>query len=266
MLAATLRQNARECAARAKGLLDQQNSASLRHAALELRMAIEYIAYQVLASYLAETPDEVMEKWTPRDVISQMLEVDPHADKSSSIRLVREGKSEGDLGETALAEEDRRFSLRWAHKNHNALGNFLHAPTLLQMKSEGGSNEDKIRAKLDEICVTINHILSAGVFNANFGSFLTFQCECGREIKRRSGSFSAEKPLVCPNAECKAIWDAQQTEDKEWVFKKHRAEYTCVSCGSNREVPYHILAPGLNILCKCGAKTKVEWAIIPIKE
>jgi hypothetical protein len=82
-----LRWEARECLTRAKALLEQNQVAAARHACLELRQAIEYLAHQQLEAYLDEVPDDAMRKWTPRDVIAQMLEVDPTADKSSTIAI-----------------------------------------------------------------------------------------------------------------------------------------------------------------------------------
>ncbi len=130
-----LRQEARECLARAKTLLARNQIATTRHACLELRQAIEYLAYQQLEAYLNEVPDDAMRKWTPREVIAQMLEVDPKADKTSTLAIgIEEVPGERSKGMKMLGE-DRRVTLKWANRSHNALGNFLHAPTLHQLET-----------------------------------------------------------------------------------------------------------------------------------
>jgi hypothetical protein len=47
---------------------------------LELRFAIEYITYDQLTAYIREVSGEALKKWTPKQVISELLEVDPEAD------------------------------------------------------------------------------------------------------------------------------------------------------------------------------------------
>jgi len=47
--------------------------------------------------------------------------------------------------------EDRRLTLRWANRCHNALGNFLHAPTLYQIETGNLPNHSKARDKAKEV-------------------------------------------------------------------------------------------------------------------
>ncbi|MCK1290317.1 hypothetical protein [Bradyrhizobium sp. 30] len=119
--------------------------AAPRHVCLELRLAIECLAYQQLDAYLSEVPDHAMRKSTPREVITQMLEVDPKADRTSTIAIGRE-KEPGQLSDDMrMLGEDRRFTLKWANRSHNALGNFLHVPTLHQLETGSRYDDDEGR-------------------------------------------------------------------------------------------------------------------------
>jgi hypothetical protein len=82
-----MRHVARECVSRAKKLIALGDEPSVRHACLELRFAIEYITYDQLQAYFKEVSDDALKKWTPKQVISEMLEVDPQADRSSTISV-----------------------------------------------------------------------------------------------------------------------------------------------------------------------------------
>jgi hypothetical protein len=75
------------CLARSGDLLAKNDPAATRHACLELRLAIECLAYQQLDAYLSEIPDDAMRKWTPREVIAQMLEVDPLKPTSTDFSI-----------------------------------------------------------------------------------------------------------------------------------------------------------------------------------
>lgn len=66
VLTMDMRHMARECVLRSKALLAAGDEASIRHACLELRFAIEYLTYDRLQVYLAEVPNDAVKKWTPK--------------------------------------------------------------------------------------------------------------------------------------------------------------------------------------------------------
>jgi hypothetical protein len=224
-VSANLREEARGCLERARDLLENQEPAAARYACLELRQAIEYLAYQQLEAYLNEVPDDAMRKWTPREVIAQMLEVDPNADKTSTISIGNEEVFGEPSKNMKVLGEDRRFTLRWANRSHNALGYFLHAPTLHQIETDDLPDEGKMRGKAGEVANVIEHTLATPIYNGNFGVFYDIGCICGRQIKRREGSFTKAGGIVCPNTECRAIWDVASEEGTSTGFRRRRQEY-----------------------------------------
>lgn len=261
-----LRHEARQCLERARGLLNQQEPSAVRYACLELRQAIEYLAYQQLEAYLQEVPDDAMRKWTPRDVIAQMLEVDPNADKSSMIAVGIEEVPGEPSNDMKPLGEDRRFSLKWANKSHNALGNFLHAPTLHQIETDSVPDDAKMRGKAEEVAGVIEHTLATPIYNVNFGQFYEIDCVCGRQFKRREGSFKAAEGIVCPNTECRAIWDVVSEEGTSVAFQRRRQAYVCHHCKETSYVDSQRLKPGLVIRCECGARAEVALGIYAMEE
>jgi DNA-directed RNA polymerase subunit RPC12/RpoP len=245
----------------AKDLIARGDQASARHACLELRLAIEYITYNQLQAYMSEVSDVALKKWTPKQVISEMLEVDPHADKSSIITFGLEHS----YGVSPPPEEmqtlgqDRRFSMKWANKNHNALGNFLHAPTMHQLESGTVATTAAIIEKATSVATECDYILSSPVFNFNFGQFFEFECvDCGAHIRRRVGSFTQLQGVVCLSSSCRATYDIEPGMEDKIVVHLRMTNYTCQPCGAENLVGTHKVVDGALLECKkCGKKVTV---------
>lgn len=255
-----MRNSARKKLEKARELIARGDICSLRYACLELRFCIEYLTYANLQSYIAEVPDHAVRKWTPKQVISTLLEVDPNADKSSTVSIGLE-KTQGIPAEDMqMLGEDIRFSLKWANSRHNALGNFLHAPTLYQIEKSEFANEETIHKKATEIAEELDKILSSPIFNVNFGQFYEFTCTCGTQIKRREGSFTEEQGIACPNSKCGATYDVlSQGDSTEIEFKVREAEYKCPLCEANNYVGLQCISHNSILSCAgCNAKFKVE--------
>jgi hypothetical protein len=124
------------------------DSSSLRYACLELRMCIEALAYDRLQAYLTEVPNSVMKKWTPRHILDELLAIDPHADRSSTVYVGAVEQFGVPAEEMKLLGEDKMFSVKWANSAHNALGNFLHVPTLAQIEARKETTDERFVRRL----------------------------------------------------------------------------------------------------------------------
>ncbi|MBV8095791.1 MAG: hypothetical protein JO110_21690, partial [Acetobacteraceae bacterium] len=133
---------AQHCLERAKRLL--ANDDSVRYACLELRLCIEHLVFDQLKVYIEETSEHALSKWAPRELISEILAVDPSAEetkpwfvdvKDGHIFSIREESRLDDVPEDRAIPigEDRRLGVSWVSKRYNVLGNFLHAPNLDQL-------------------------------------------------------------------------------------------------------------------------------------
>lgn len=237
------------------------------YACLKGRMAIEALTYQVLQAYLAETPNSVMAKWTPKQVLAELLEVDPNADKSSQIFIGKEDTPGTPAAKMEFLGEDKRFTIKWGNKAHNALGNFLHESTIAQMEKDPSTNEVAARAKAEETFVVLDGILSTPLMQANFGNFIHLTCSCGFEIKRKEGALQGGKPFTCSN--CGNGYLYEWDEGKQtWLFRPDESNWTCEACKEEQFVSTHILATYPVLTCRCGVKAKVEPAynLVFIKE
>jgi hypothetical protein len=88
-----------------------------------------------------------------------MREIDPNADKSGELQMGPEyvpGAPPPTDGRKSLGKE-HRFSMKWATENHNALGRYLHAPTIHKL-------EQGKRPTVEEIIARANGVLK-GIAN-----------------------------------------------------------------------------------------------------
>jgi hypothetical protein len=251
------RWRAREHLEAARQLFASNDIAQLRYACLELRMCIEALAYDRLQAHLKEVSHAIMKKWTPRKVMEELLAADPSADKSSAIYFGLEEEYGVPAKQIHFLGVDNMFTMKWANAAHNALGSFLHVPTLAQVEQKKEPSEETIRKKIYELIPELDQIFSSTVFNVNFGEFHTLTCECGFEIARRKEVVRDPKGVIC--ASCGAIYDYAEGDDGSGRFQMRKINYDCFICRTKIYVKRHQIRSGRIINCAaCGAKSKVE--------
>jgi len=261
---AEMKEKARQALERAEAFIAEGTEASARHACLELRFAIEYVVFQHFHAYIQEVSDDAMTKWTPKQVIDQMREVDPFADQTAQISFGVETTPGVRPEKMQILGEDRRFPLKWANSSYNALGNFLHAPSLDQISRGQVASAEIMLAKARDIAKVVAETLDTTITNSNLGSFYHFSCVCGQEVKRRKHSFAKDDGVTC--RACGAVYDVTDDPVGGVRAKLRGAAYTCDSCNTEREVPLHRMKVGNIISCSCGAKVRAGLGVFTISD
>jgi hypothetical protein len=246
------RHSARKHIANAKDFAAMDDDKGLNAACLELRMAIEALTYENLQVYIAEVGSSAMEKWQPRRVIEELLLVDPKADKTSQLAVGVEKELGKPAEEMQFLGTDHRFSIKWANKAHNALGSYLHEPTIAQHKGQKLPNAVKMRQKIEEILSELEPVLNSSVWGANFGVFVSFDCECSFTIKRKEEYLEAGKELICGS--CGRIFDYEHI-DGNWVTYPATVSFDCPpkDCDKRHTIGMHEAKPEFRMRCDgCG--------------
>lgn len=260
------RDRARKHVAEARARLAEPGEAAARQACLSLRMAIEALTYQNLRAYLAETPNSVMAQWTPKKVMDELLAVDPHADRTVTVFFGIEETPGVPAADMQPLGEDRRFTQAWGNKAHNALGSFLHEPTIRQSET-GKATEEQARTKASEIADELDCILATSLFGVNIGQYIVFDCTCGFHVKRRTSVLSPDDKVVCGG--CGKHWIYQEHEgDPPWRFIPDGYSFSCLACEATCQFEAHELADGKVVTCNaCGAKAEIytQFAARPVK-
>ncbi len=166
------RHQARQAIARAKVMLEDNSVAPehLRYAVLDVRMAMEALTYERAHSYRKELPESAYETWQPRKLMQVLLDIDPNADRDSSLRIGREETYGVPATEIQDLGHETVLNMGKLKKHYDALGSYLHMPTLKQLQADGGMSLDKLRTRLDEIIAYVDAVLSSPIFTINFGT------------------------------------------------------------------------------------------------
>ena len=250
---------ARKALARAIQELNSDDDHRLPYAALELRMSLEALVYERATRYSEELSNRKLSTWQPKKLLSLLMEIDPYADKTSSISCGREEEYGKPASVMQSLGTDRLLSLGEIKKYYDRLGSYLHTPTLNQVSEGKGAPPERIRSRCMEVSKIIEEVLSSPVFNVDMKVTATLECEkCGNKIVRRippeantviarciecSASYEIArasnnkadwKPLVkdveCANSSCKRtmqLWECELTEGTSWI---------CSTCKGRNQV------------------------------
>jgi hypothetical protein len=196
------RHEARQALARAAVELCTGEEARLKYAALELRMAMEALTYDRAEAFSAELPPTDYDTWQPKKLLQLLLEIDPTADKDSVLSF----GVEEEYGIVAPVMQslgsEKVLNLGVLKRHYDALGSYLHMPTIKQIAGGKGVDATKLRNRCQEIAGFVEAVLASRVFNVTLGSFAEMPCEaCGATIRKRipHGMPSTEaRCFTCP--------------------------------------------------------------------
>lgn len=251
---------------RARKLLETSDTASLRYACLELRFALEHVAYQKLQLRLDKVTIEEINAWQPRRVMDRLMDlVDEHLSGDLVIKV--------DMG----APGDAKFVTLGATKGINPkdmgkhwqkVSSFLHAE-LPKKKGDRPmeADEQALRAYLDEVIRYVEQITSTD-FDAHFTiSSVTFRCEaCNEGIIRNSNLLKSGDRVRCQNPNCPELYIVQK-ENGKFRFDRCVFQFECPSCTAlNPLKPNPLLALERNELlvtncARCGTKLEGRWTV-----
>lgn len=149
-------------------------------------------------------------------------------------------------------------------KHYDALGSFLHVPTLKQTRSGKAHDPEKQRKRCTEIADYIEHVLASPVYNVRLGSFFicftstqsrlgsfaTIECaECGEPIRKRMPA--SEKTVEAECSACKASYTLRYIGGKQVKWEPHVRQVACGNraCGHKFEIWHREFAEGTTWTC-----------------
>lgn len=180
------REFARRHASAAKQLLLGTDD-ELRYACLELRLAIEALAYDTLQGYsedLGDAIDLAHREWQPSKVLTALCDYDPAAGLALRIE-VREVGSDGKpkAGLPMFAGVDDRFDAAWAEKAHGSMGSFLHQRTISQIRRGKTLDRIVLLREAERVVNRLEAILASPVHSTRSTLRFGYPCpDCGSDI------------------------------------------------------------------------------------
>lgn len=237
---------AKEHLSKAEKLLATRGDDELIYACLELRKCVEAIAFETFTSYLEEVPLRAFEVWQPDKVIKELIRIDPEAGTTRTLSMQRSASDTEPAGDWKEIGEDRRLKANRASKIFNSLGFHLHVPMIKQIR-QGRKDLSGLRASAEKYCAELKHVLSATIWNANFGTTVTVSCtECETPIKRKVEVLREERQIECGN--CGQHFNVSKTND-EWFFEPILFYWHCDGCGKQREIAESKARANLDVSC-----------------
>lgn len=244
------RHAARESLRLANLELSDGNDQRLRYAALELRMSIESLTYDRAAAYKDEFPQSEYSTWQPKRVMQVLLDIDPHAASDSSLRIGIE--SSPGVSPEVMHEvgQDTPLSMNTIKRHYDALGSYLHVPSLKQTLA--GKNPDliKLRNKCEAIALDLEQVLASTVYNITLGTFATLKCgNCERPIRRRFPFGKESVHAEC--MECHAAYTLIGLGNNQVRWDPHTRLLKCgnESCQVERLIWQHDIQIGKHWVC-----------------
>lgn len=261
----SFRQRAREALARAKSELADGAPERLAYAALELRMTIECVTYERAKTYESELPQSEYDVWQPTKLMKVLLEIDPLADSSGTLSFGLEDEPGVQAKEMKKLGAEKVFNMAAIKKSYDALGSYLHQPTLRQLSSVGGHDFARQREKCEDIAAQLDEVLASPIFNINFGTFTTFKCmndECQKVIRKRLPPKSEQVRADC--SECSAEHEITIDKGGNCAIRPLVQTVACAnkSCSDSLQLFKHEIRPGAHWRCPtCDTKCMIGLAV-----
>ncbi|RRN64699.1 hypothetical protein [Caulobacter sp. 602-1] len=261
------RHEARQALARAKALLAQGDDHALRYAALELRLTLEAGVYDRLHDYRRDVPPSVYEVWPPPKVLRLLLEVDPDADQPSTVRITRRGGG-GDTPASVTFSETPidRFMLKG---NYDALGSYLHMPTLKQITKDGGPDFAKLRKRCEALVALLDPMVTPLKQTFIGGRFSHCGCtRCGADMRKRvPPGVTGELAAVCQGCEAPYRLFVGDDDPDRWSAVKYGAPCHHEGCAGEHGIFPDELKQGHRWTCdQCGGDNAIDLVILAVSD
>lgn len=251
---------------RASDLLAKGDPASLRYCCLELRFCLEFIAYEAIEIHEKELPEEVFKVWQPKKVIEELLAYDPDVEQDFTLAMGLDGPNGEPPVQMHVVGSHAALARPFVRKHYSKLGNFLHAPTIGQLRQGRQKTTEDLQKYLEEILPQVER-LCASTLQANLGAFSNLKCECcGTTIVRNVKSLAVGGLVVCTKTDCRAEYTVTSLGGEAPLYQLSQIVFECLSCKAQVFVEKHRLTDGVAIRCHtCEAKivARKAWVAIP---
>jgi len=118
------------------------------------------------------------------------------------------------------------LNLEALKEHYDALGSYLHMPTLKQLSSGKGHNLTRLRNRWEKIATTIDAALASPIYNVTLGNFATTPCaRCGKTIRKRIPHGKDKIEAKC--FECGAGYEIHDTGPDSVEWKPIQQEIPC---------------------------------------
>ena len=236
-------------------------------AALELRMAIEALTYARARAYKEELPPQEYETWQPKKLMAVLLEIDPNIDKNSAIAVGVETEYGVKPDEMKWLGEESVLNMKTIKTHYDALGSFLHVPTLKSITEGKVANVEKLRKRCEQISLEVEKSLASTVFNSTLGNFSSIQClECESVIRKRIPFKAVTVEAACFSCSAAYTLHVEDAGKIRWEPQIARVPCSDTDCDAVVELWRYEFQPGQSWTCdKCDRKNVLRLCVTELE-
>lgn len=210
----------------AKNEVDTGDDFRLKYASLELRMAMEGLTYDRALAYKDEFPPNEYQTWQPRKIMAVLLEIDSSADADTSIAIGHEVAYRVPAPEIQALGTDDVLNMATLRRHYDALGSYLHLPSIKQIKAGGAVDFARMRQRCNEIIGEVDKSLSSPIFNITLGEFARFECDrCQQVVRKRLSRDNASMIAEC--FQCNATYTLSMQTNGKVEIRPNRQDLKC---------------------------------------
>ncbi len=174
--------------------------------------------------------------------------------------------TKGRDGQEVSLSTERKLDPSWATKVYDTLGNFLHVPTVRDVRKGRGLTYEEKRQRCTEYADRLQAILGSPIHSIYLPVLFQMECECGFQITRRVEFKRPGDLITCGQCGSQHYFDS--IVDGKVRLKPRRVNWTC-GCGTQNILPVHRAKVGVEVRCtNCEFSGRVVQAfkILPISE
>lgn len=229
---------------------------SLRYAILEIRFALEATALNRLSVSRPYLSSEDLKKWKPKEILDFLVnEVDAKITQQKTISIA-ETLPPGKL-ETAENYEQLDWKLLGTQSELDVrnLSRLWHkSSSFLHLDMENRTEQDLIQIMEPFVERATNFLLEAYAGNLVFAMLprtLTFECDCGTQIKRNAELLKEGMIINCPNPRCEESFSSVLSAG-ELILQNRGITFACPRCSVEIKVPG-------NMIDKLRGDQRINW-------
>lgn len=166
---------------------------------------------------------------------------------------------------------DTVFTLANLKAHYDAIGSYLHMPSLEQLQTRKIPDITKLRERCEKVVGLVEAVLSSPVWNCTLGVFATLaQCmneDCKKPVRKRIPVGRESLEVQCFECKAEYILTAQPDGRVLWQPRQTLAPCSTPDCPEKMALWAHEIMPGAHWHCRgCGAHNGITLSVAKIED
>ena len=252
---------------RAKSNIDANDDQRLHYAALDLRMGLEALAYELAQRLKDDIPPDGYGKWQPPNLIKMLVSIDPAIGRDSTLTILSECSRGGSTDAGARVGSETALSVEILNEHYHALGSYLHVPTINKLEVDQKHRHDRLRSRCEKVAAHIDSVLKSSVWNIDFKKTATTSCKrCHMTMVRRRNKNDEEQITRCWNCGARYQLKDRPGNKVEWIPDEVSFNCPNESCATPHFFWSDEVKVGAAWVCEdCGQKWVFAFGVSPDK-